>query len=143
MTYTFWVRASDVREHRSEPGDALVHGRHGCAGHDDRGRPSGVTTGTAPSFTFAAEAGATFECKLDTPAGAGSYAACTSPPAYTTTVNGAYTFSVRASDAAGNTDATPATRSFTITAPTASPGDLDASFSDDGKQITDFGGLCL
>jgi hypothetical protein len=78
------------------------------------GGPAGATTGTASSFTFSAEAGATFACKLDTPAGGGSYASCTSPRVYTTTARGAYTFTVRATDAAGNTDASPATRSFTV-----------------------------
>ena len=84
--------------------------------------PSGATNGTAPSFAFTASvAGSTFECKLDTPAGAGSYAACSSPRAYTTTANGNYTFSVRAIGP-GGTDATPATRSFTVdtVAPTTS-----------------------
>jgi uncharacterized delta-60 repeat protein len=77
--------------------------------------PSGPTRGTAPQFTFSAsKAGSTFACKLDTPAGAGNYASCSSPQAYTTTLNGPYTFSVRATDAAGNTDPTPATRTFTV-----------------------------
>ena len=75
--------------------------------------PSGPTNVTTPSFTFtSSRPGSTFECKLDTPAGAGSYAPCTSPQAYTTTANGAYTFSVRATSA-GTTDAVPATRTFT------------------------------
>ena len=78
------------------------------------GGPSGPTNVTAPSFTFTASLpGSTFECKLDTPAGAGSYAPCTSPHQYTATANGGYTFSVRAISA-GNTDAFPATRTFTI-----------------------------
>ena len=76
--------------------------------------PAGITNSTAPSFSFAAPAGSTFACKLDTPAGSGSYAACTSPRTYTTTVNGRHRFSVRATDPAGNTDPTPATRSFTV-----------------------------
>ena len=78
------------------------------------GGPAGSTNSTAPSFSFTAPAGSTFACKLDTPAGSGSYAACTSPRIYTTTVNGRYRFSVRATDPAGNTDPSPATRSFTV-----------------------------
>ena len=74
------------------------------------GRPAPSNT-TAPSFQFSAtEAGSTFQCSLDTPSGQGTYAACTSPQAYTTTANGAYTFSVRATDAVGNVDPTPASR---------------------------------
>ncbi|MEO6350083.1 MAG: S-layer homology domain-containing protein [Candidatus Limnocylindrales bacterium] len=78
--------------------------------------PSGtITTGSA-RFTFSSsEAGSTFECKLDGPgAVTGSYGSCTSPRAYSGLADGAYTFSVRATDAAGNTDATPATRTFTV-----------------------------
>ncbi len=91
------------------------------------GGPTGSITTTNPSFTFTAtEAGSTFQCKLDTPGGAGTYATCTSPQAYTTTTLGAYTFSVRATDGVGNQDATPATRAFTVEAvatptPTATP----------------------
>ena len=78
------------------------------------GGPAGATKATTASFSFTAPAGSRFECKLDTPAGPGIYAACTSPRSYTTTVKGAYKFSVRATDPAGNTDPTPATRSFTV-----------------------------
>ena len=67
-----------------------------------------------PSFGFSSEPGATFECKLDRPSGAGTYALCTSPQGYTAALDGNYTFSVRAIDAAGNVDPTPATRSFTV-----------------------------
>ena len=78
------------------------------------GGPSGTTKTTTASISFTAPPGSTFECKLDTPAGPGSYAACTAPRSYTTTVKGGYKFSVRATDPAGNTDPTPATRSFTV-----------------------------
>ena len=37
---------------------------------------------------------------MDTPAGAGAYSACTSPREYTSSAPGAYTFWVRAKDAA-------------------------------------------
>ena len=79
------------------------------------GGASGATNQTNQSFAFAATENASYECRLDTPAGTGGYSACTSPQAYTTTANGAYTFSVRATDAAGNADASPATRGFRST----------------------------
>jgi hypothetical protein len=71
--------------------------------------PTGLTNDATPTFGFGGEAGATFECRVDTAA----YAACTSP--LTATVSdGAHTFSVRAKDAATNVDPTPATRTFTV-----------------------------
>ena len=82
--------------------------------------PSGTTTSTSASFEFSAdESASTFECRLD----GGAWAACDSPKAYSSLAIGSHTFEVRATDPAGNVDATPATRSWTIGAPAAS-GDL-------------------
>ncbi len=73
--------------------------------------PSGPTAVVSPSFTFhSAEAGSTFECSLD----GGIYGACSSPRGYGPLAEGPHTFSVRATDLASNTDATPDTRNFTI-----------------------------
>jgi subtilisin-like proprotein convertase family protein len=79
------------------------------------GLPGGSPTRqTAVSWEFrSTAASSTFECRLDTPAGAGSYAACGSPQAYSALADGDYTFSVRAVGPAG-TDATPATRSWRV-----------------------------
>ncbi len=76
--------------------------------------PSGTTTDTAASFTFSStEAATTFDCRLDGPAGQGTFARCTSPTSFSGLVPGAYTFFVRATDPAGNTSTT--SRSFTVT----------------------------
>ena len=73
--------------------------------------PSALTSSTSAGFAFTAtEAGSSFECSLD----AAPFAACTSPRDYTGLAQGAHTFRVRATDPAGNTDATPATYSWTI-----------------------------
>jgi hypothetical protein len=80
--------------------------------------PEANTTATTASFTFAAsEDGSTFACKLD----GGSWSGCSSPKGYSSVSVGSHQFSVRATDAAGNTDATPASDSWTVTAPPPPP----------------------
>ena len=73
------------------------------------GGPIGLTNVARATYTFSSEAGAAFECKVDN----GAFAACTSPQALDL-ADGAHTFAVRARDAAGNVDLTPATRSLTV-----------------------------
>ncbi len=73
--------------------------------------PSGTITTNSAAFAFhASEPGATFECKLD----GGGFASCSSPRTLSALANGAHSFAVRATDAAGNVDPTPATRGFTV-----------------------------
>ena len=75
------------------------------------GAPPSITNQTSASFTFtASEAGSTFQCRLDSAA----VTACTSPQSYTGLPAGSHTFQVRATDAAGNADGTPASYGWTI-----------------------------
>ena len=81
--------------------------------------PSGTTTSTSASFSFSStEPGSSFECKLDS----GSFAACSSPKAYSGLGEGAHTFSVRATDPSGNVDPSPAAQSWTVEAASPPPG---------------------
>ena len=75
--------------------------------------PSGTVSSASASFGFSSsETGSTFQCSLDGVA----FATCTSPKDYTGLSDGSHTFEVKATDAAGNTDATPATRSWSVDA---------------------------
>jgi hypothetical protein len=72
--------------------------------------PSGLTNDPTPAFTFHSnDSSATFECSLG-----GGFAPCSSPDTLGPLGDGAYTFTVRARDAAGNVDPSPPSRSFTV-----------------------------
>ena len=86
---------------------------------------------TSASFTFTGESGGSFECKLDT----GAWETCTSPKAYTGLGQGDHTFFVRAKDALGNTDQTPATRAFAVD--TAGPDTSITVGPTQGSTLTD------
>ncbi len=98
--------------------------------------PSGSVPVRTASLSFSStEAGSSFECKLD----GGAYGVCASPKAYSSLLSGSHTFSVRAIDAVGNVDGSPATRTWivdvtapstTLTAgPTGSVSATSASFA--------------
>jgi Bacterial Ig domain/Fibronectin type III domain len=73
--------------------------------------PQGVATSGAATFTFSSsEPGSTYECALD----GAAYGPCASPTSYTGLSDGGHTLYVRAIDAAGNVDATPANRTWTV-----------------------------
>jgi hypothetical protein len=73
--------------------------------------PSGAIATSSTQFAFSATGGATeLQCRLD----GSAFAACTSPKAFTGLSNASHTFEVRALDAAGNVDPTPAARTFTV-----------------------------
>ena len=72
--------------------------------------PSGTVNSQVATFAFSANEAATFACSLD---GAPA-AACASPASYSGLVGGTHTFTVVATDSAGNVDATPAAATWTV-----------------------------
>jgi len=73
--------------------------------------PSGPVDSTTAVFAFSSnEAGSAFQCSLDT----APWEACTSPKEYTGLAQGPHTFQVRAINAAGEIDPTPAEAAWTV-----------------------------
>jgi acid phosphatase type 7 len=97
--------------------------------------PSGSVTGTTATFEFTSdEPGSTYQCQLLPLESAPT--SCTSPKAYSGLTAGTeYTFSVWATDASANTDATPATLTFI-------PSGGDGGTDTDGDGVLDAYDLC-
>ncbi len=73
--------------------------------------PASATASPTATFAFSSpDATATFECRLD----ASAWAACQSPLTTGALADGAHTVDVRAKDATGNVDATPATFAWSV-----------------------------
>ncbi|WP_375770300.1 Ig-like domain-containing protein [Archangium gephyra] len=96
--------------------------------------PSGTTPERTATFEFSSnEPGVTFECSLD----GAAYTPCTSPVTFTDLAEGEHTLRVRARDAAGNVDDSPAGRTWTVS---AGNGDGDIAFLGDGVGCSATGG---
>ncbi len=75
--------------------------------------PTGLIGVSSVTFTFhGSDTNDTFQCSLD----GAPWASCTSPQQYSSLAEGAHTFQVRAVNAAGEVDPTPASASFTVEA---------------------------
>jgi uncharacterized delta-60 repeat protein len=75
--------------------------------------PAGTTNDSTPTFGFdSSEGGSTFECSVD----GSAFSPCSSPHTTSPLSDGPHTFEVRATDLAGNLDASPASRGFTVDA---------------------------
>jgi RNA polymerase sigma factor (sigma-70 family) len=73
--------------------------------------PPDLFASSEVEFAFSSsEPHSTFRCRLD----GGDWRACASPQSYAKLEDGGHTFAVQATDKAGNTDPTPATRSFIV-----------------------------
>jgi hypothetical protein len=102
------------------------------------GQPANPTNNANPSFTVSAEEGATLACSLTPSGGTDAFTQCSSPQSYSGLADGAYTFKVQATDAAGNNSS--ASYAFTIdtlapavptglTATAASVSEIDLSWT--------------
>ena len=81
-------------------------------------RPQDPSTDRNATFTFTSNLqNVTFECALDDAVEGQAFTACTSPVTYTNLVYGEHDFAVRARDAAGNVDLTPAEWGWDIEGP--------------------------
>src|SRR6266511_1697258 len=113
-TTSYTATATDTTGHTSPCSAGLTYVEDSTAPETTiaSGPANGSTTNDrTPAFGFSSsEAGSSFECKVD----GGSFAACSSPNTTAALADGAHTFKVRATDHAGNTDPTPASRSFTV-----------------------------
>jgi hypothetical protein len=108
------------------------------------GSPSNPSNSSSASFTFTSTEAGSFQCQLD---GAG-FVSCSSPQNYNNLSNSSHTFQVRAVDATGNIDPTPATYTWTIdtiapdTTITATPNNPStssaASFSFSSTETSSF-----
>jgi hypothetical protein len=83
--------------------------------------PSGLVNVATAAFEFASsEAGSTFACRLDT----GAWSPCSVQKSYSPVTLGSHTFSVRATDLAGNTDPAPPSRTWSVSRYAASPAPI-------------------
>jgi large repetitive protein len=96
-THTFTVRATDAAGNTGEA--SYVWAIDTAAPTVTiTGKPSDPSNVKSPTFLFSASEGLV-QCRLD----AASFAACSSPKSYSNLADGSHTFTVRATDAAGNT----------------------------------------
>ena len=78
-------------------------------------KPPNPSNDSTPTFSFSAGEASTFQCQLD----AGAFAPCTSPTTLGSTADGSHTYTVKATDAAGNTGQASYTWTIDTVAPTA------------------------
>src|SRR5205085_9350080 len=114
-TYTFTVRAVDAAGNAGTS-SKTIYVDTDQPGISITGKPNNPSNNGSPSFQFqgtdlppdalAPPEVLTYQCKLDTPSAPGTYQACdTSGVSYSNlTPDGVYSFSVKVTDAAGNTN---------------------------------------
>ena len=119
-SHTFQVRATDQAGNPDPTPDTFTWTVDSTAPNTNiTSQPADPTNATGASFVFnSSEAGSSFEVRLD----GGTWSASASPKTYSGLTEGSHSFQVRATDPAGNQDATQASYTWTIdtTAPNSS-----------------------
>jgi hypothetical protein len=111
-SYTFSVRATANAATDATPASAAFTVDTTAPTSTITDGPSGNTQNHTPTFKFKAnDPQASFECRVDDNA----WHACTSPDTTGHQGLGDHTYKVRATDQAGNVEAQPSTRDFTVT----------------------------
>jgi hypothetical protein len=116
-SYTFYVQAIDVGG-LPDPTPAKRSFRVDTAPPETsiKSSPADLSPSTAATFDFGAtEADSSYQCRLD----GGSWAGCQPRKVYADLSVGRHAFEVRATDAAGNVDPSPAGKAWTIQLPAA------------------------
>jgi hypothetical protein len=124
-TYTLSVRATDTHGNVESPPAAYTWTVDtGAPVTTIATHPELTTTSTTGVFTFTnsetVSVPVTYDCKLDTPAGAGTWAACNASTPTTagyttgTLTDGTYTLTVRSTDQAGNVESDPPHFTWTV-----------------------------
>ena len=117
-SYTMRVRATDVAGNVETPSSRTFTIDRTAPQTTIDSSPSNPTGSTGATFNFSSsEGGSTFQCRID----GGSWTSCTSPQNYASLSDASHTFDVRATDQAGNQDASPASYTWLVdtTAPTS------------------------
>ena len=126
---TVYVKVKDGAGNWSDPFSATAYLDTTAPVTTITDKPASITNATTANFTFSANEVSTFQCQLDS----GGFSACTSPKTYTGLTEGDHTFTVKATDTAGNVEATSPNYSWSIDiAPTLSIGTPSATLTKSG-----------
>jgi hypothetical protein len=114
--YTIRVRGTDVAGNVETPNSRSFTIDRTAPQTTIDTSPANPTSSAGATFNLSSsEGGSTFQCRID----GGSWTSCTSPESYSSLSDGSHAFDVRATDPAGNQDASPAT--FTWLVDTTAP----------------------